>query len=127
MIKFGDTFLHKEKEYVFLAKTEDIVYAAQILDEQKTNNVNRLYELKSRTERCEDRILFCFVILKTEEFKNRMVHFKNTARGEDKINFDELKENVLNSDDLREIKEEIVRSGSPIPLELKEMIKKFDV
>lgn len=80
-IKFGDVFKHKEKEYVFLAKTEELVYAAEILSKELTSKIDNLYQKISKYDGgCVNRIIYCYVMLKTEEFKDRMIFFGENRR-----------------------------------------------
>ncbi|MCH7758955.1 hypothetical protein IID20_01195 [Patescibacteria group bacterium] len=130
LIKFGDIFRHKEKEYVFLAKTENIIYAAQILDKVNTKKIHELYKLKSRNtidaQKCEHKPLFCYVLLSTEEFKERMTHLYKPEKDESSIFFDKIG-TVLNTKDLQDIKEQIIYPNSPVALELKEIVSKLDI
>ena len=126
-IKFGDIFKYREKEYVFLAKTEEIFYTSQILAEKETKQINDLFEKRCRgqnRERLKRHPLYCYVILKTEEFKNRMAHFKNT--GQDELGLIDKTGNTLNEEDLREIKKEIINPNSPLPRELKQLVATLD-
>lgn len=127
IIKFGDVFMHKEKEYIFLAKIDEILYTAEILNKEFSQNINRLYELKQKNPRNNcDIILYCFVILSTEEFKDRMVHFNKVARDEDSLAFNSIRQNILCEDDLKDIKQEITTSNH-IPQELKDLVRKMDI
>ena len=79
-------------------------------------------------EKAEDHILFSYVILKTEEFKNKMCHFKDAMSGknsnEEGLFFDSLA-GSLDKDDLIQVKNEII--NGPLPLLLKELIKTIDI
>jgi len=44
MLKFGDTFKYREKDYVYLAKTEEIIYVAEILNIENSKWLNSVYE-----------------------------------------------------------------------------------
>ena len=48
LVQFGSIFRHKEKEYVFLAQTDEILYAALILDDGQTRQLKNMSE-KLRT------------------------------------------------------------------------------
>jgi len=129
MINFGDIFIHREKEYVFLAKTEEIIYVAQILNSQETEKINRLSEIRAKSlkeRKYKDHILYCIVILQTKDFKNRIVFLGKTGKDDLGYVFDEIICTLDNRDQV-EIKNEILRPGSPVPLELKELIKQLDI
>jgi hypothetical protein len=126
LVKFGSVFRYKEKEYVFLARVDDIIYAAEILTKEYTQKVNSLYEAKVKNnsiEKVKKNALYCFVILDSEEFKGRMAHFAKTDTNSADVLFDIIA--TLNQKDLQEIKEEILAEDSPVPLRLKEVVKEI--
>lgn len=122
-IKFGDIFKHREKDYVFLAKTDETLYAAEILDIEQTTKVERLNNFRARgpdAGRYKNNPLFCYVILSTEEFKNRGAHFGvPTPDGViiDKTGF------ILNKEDMRALQRDISDPASPVANELKQLVK----
>lgn len=122
MIKFGDVFRFSEQEFVFLAQTDKITYAAKVLDLDNTKAVMSLYEKRNagNSEKVNN-VLYSFVILNTPKFKNRMAHFNNTDQNGHHDGYEVI--NTLNSKDLKEIKEEIMNKSSAVPLKLKELIK----
>jgi hypothetical protein len=121
MITFGDVFQFREKQYVFLAKTEEIIYAAEIHDQQTTDKFVRLYEIKDAQNKINpNSLVFCFVILQTTDFKDRMAHLGNTAKNE--LVFEEVI-GKLESKDLEELKEQILLETSAVPLQLKTLIR----
>ena len=90
-ISFGDIFQHEEKEYIFLAKTENIIYAAEILSTEKTEKINTLLQKRISSSKdgiIEDCILYCYVVLQTEQFKNRCAHFAHSGKDDFKFIFD---------------------------------------
>lgn len=124
MIKFGDVFRHSEKEYVFLAQADEIIYAAEILNSEYTKKVRLMYEQKVKTnsiEKVKNNVLYCFVILDTEAFKGRMAHFARTEGNEFAPNFDVI--DSLDADDLADIKNEIIAENTAVPIRLKEIVK----
>ena len=128
-IKFGDVFRYKEKFFVFLAKTEEIIYTAQILDLESTRKINALYERITTSGKSEQRKrnpLYCYVLLSTVEFQHRMAHFKDTAKDESAVSFNKVGI-ILDRTDLIEIKNEIINPDSPIPLELKRLVSGLDI
>jgi len=127
-IKFGDVFRYREKEYIFLAKTVELIYVCQILDETNTQKINSLYEkISKHDDDCKNRPAFCYIILQTKEFKDRMAHLgKDTEKDEFGLDFDKMGI-ILDKKDLEAIKKEIENSKSPTPLGLKELIHNIDI
>jgi len=128
-IKFGDIFRYKEEEYVFLAKTDEIVYAGQILDKAKTRKIDDLCEKRFRgniDSRIKNLPLYCYVMLYTDEFKDRMAFLGKTGEDEFDYTFD-LTGQTLNEQDIFEIKKEIIDPSSPIPGILRELIEALDI
>lgn len=125
MITFGDIFTYGEKEYVFFAKTDELTYAAEIFDIERTKEVlasyNRMVK-KNGSGYCESRPLYCFVILQTENFKNRMAHLGMTDHGADNISFDTVG-CKLNDQDLNELKNIIKDPSSAVNRGLRELVK----
>jgi hypothetical protein len=125
MITFGDVFQFSEKQYVFLAKTDEVIYAAEIFDQATTDRFVQLYEKKDRAGKVNPNSqVFCFVILQTEDFKQRIAHLANTNRNE--VVFEEVL-CKLNKHDLKEIKEQILMESSAVPLLLKSLVKDIEV
>ncbi len=116
MLKFGDVFLFEGKEYVFLANIDGLVYAGQILQPSEAKKVLFL-EGKSKTK--EVKILYCYVILKTPEVKDKMAHFAKARDGSPDLGFDSMNCS-LSSEDMKAIKDEIV--NGPFPKNLQEII-----
>lgn len=125
IITFGDIFRYKEEEYVYLAQNGDTVYAAKILDKEKTDQVLKLDKRRMRNEKVKSNVLYSFVVLSTNEFKNRMAHFSNTDKNNIEPSFDVI--GLLNKNDLKEVKGEILYKNSAVPIKLKELIKDIDV
>lgn len=125
MITFGEVLQFKGSEYVYLAATEEIIYLARILNSSEGDTINSLYLKKlsggaMSKVRVADSPLYCFVILTTEEFKNRMAHLHKS--GYDFGPFSPMEcMGRLNEKDLKEIKETII--SGPVPLELKDLVK----
>ena len=122
MLKFGEVFRWREKEYVFLAATPDILYAALILDRAESDQLSHLYEIRVVTSKDESlkHPLYIFVTLSTPEFKDRLAHFHQTQHelfpGIQVVNI------VLTSKDKSEIQKEILNPKSSLPKELKNLI-----
>jgi len=125
IITFGDIFRYKEEDYVYLAQNSEIIYAAKILDEEKANQILKLEERRIRSPKMQNHVLYSFVILSTNEFKNRMAHFNRTDENNISASFDIV--GLLNREDMIKVKEEILNENSAVPIELKEMIKDIDI
>jgi hypothetical protein len=127
-VKFGDVFEFNEKYYIFLAKTEDIIYVAQILSPIDSDKVRRMCEVKLKQAKnsilLKNNPLYCYVVLRTEEFKERLAHFHQSQKNETDLIVEEVV-CTLNKDDLKDIKEEILAGA--VPLELKGLIKDIDL
>jgi hypothetical protein len=125
-IVFGDIFEHDGREYIYLAKTEEVIYAAQILPPEKSRKVDDLFRRRMATGKMVqatvgNNILYCYVMLKTKEFKERCAHFANTGKDDFGISINKLAV-ILDTEDIKQIKEEIL-SKNAIPTELKELVK----
>ena len=131
-IKFGDVFVSKGDYYVYLALQDNLLYVAKILDDEAAEKIERLFEIRTRqgggrAEKANDNILFSYVVLKTEEFKNKMCHFKDAKDGKDSENdalFDKLI-GPLDKEDLTQIKDEII--NGPVSKLLKDLIRDIDI
>lgn len=126
---FGDVFEYDGKVYVFLAKTKDVLYVAQVLERADSRNLNRLFQkhLERNDLLMESKPLFCFVTLRTDELKDRIASLYQPARNDlDGVALGPL--NIsLSKEDLRELKKTIVRKTAPLPLDLKELVKDIQV
>lgn len=122
---FGDIFRYLDKEYVFLAQTPEITYAAQILNYSQWQKIQALYDYKmskgKMSKPAENNILYCYVILHTKELENKAAHFAQTARSFEM--FIEKLPFSLNKEDKKAIIEEITNKNNPVPIGLKEEIK----
>jgi len=127
MLIFGDTFRHREKEYVYLAQTGDILYAALILPQDESRELNKYSSTQikngAKTGIMLTKPLYCFVVLNTEEFKDRVAHIGFSDQHESTV--DECGSlnptGKLNNFDLKQIKQEI--DGGAVPQDLKELTK----
>lgn len=124
---FGDIFSYESREYIFLASTSDQIYTAKILDFDLSNQINNSFGAAIRKNKniALRNLLYCFVILTTEELKNRMASLAQTDSGrfEKEIKKQKL---FLNKKDLAALKDEIVTSIGT-PLILKELVSDLDV
>jgi len=120
-LTFGDVFRYNEKEYIFLAKTEDRIYAAQILTPVDTQRVDKLFKIRAATNKPTNLTIYCYVILQTADFKDRAAHLHNTGN----VTFANLIEKLpitLDIKDLKNIKMEIIKKNT-ISIELREIVQ----
>jgi hypothetical protein len=125
---FGDIFRYEQKEYIFLAKSERIIYAAEILNSEISEKINNLFQgrlAKGKDSVLETNILYCYVLLQTEEYRNRCASFAHSGKDDFGITFQKLSI-VLSSVDLKFIKKEIMEKRA-IPKELKLLIANIDI
>jgi len=127
IVKFGDVFRHNEKEYVFLAQTDEIVYAAKILDKITTNTLKEMSDrVEVKNSNRKKNPAYSFVILQTENFKDRAAHFRRTDNTEHRASsFDVV--GTLNKTDCLQIKNEIILKDSAVSLGLIEIVKGLNV
>lgn len=122
---FGDLFEYNDKTYIFLAKTESILYAAEILNLCLSKEIDGAYQRAiARNRRIDQNILYCYVKLQTEELKERLA-FLGGAGKDKSIDYYDLFRKlpiVLRKEDLKQVYNEIVRDKSPLPIELKELV-----
>ena len=120
-LTFGDIFRYNEKEYIFLAKTEEKIYTAQILTPVDTERVDKLFKIREAANKPTNLTIYCYVILQTSDFKDRAAHLHNTGNSI----FTNLIEKLpiaLDAADLKNMKTEIMRKHT-ISIELQELVK----
>jgi hypothetical protein len=128
IINFGDIFRYRETEYVFLAQTEDTVFAAKIIDGYMAGKIQHLSDNREAIgSRQKRNPLYSFVILSTKDFEGQAAHFANTGGAEHQSvkRFDII--NALNKKDLIEIKAEIESENSVVPIRLIELVKQLNI
>lgn len=124
---FGDIFSFQGSEYIFLAKTSEQLYAAKILNKELTREIESAYKkaLKSGSQARERALVFCYITLKTEDFKGRIASLAKTEN----TNFDVLSNKssyCLCQEDLQALKKEILESHG-VPIKLQELISSVEV
>ncbi|HSX42322.1 MAG TPA: hypothetical protein VLE93_03145 [Candidatus Saccharimonadales bacterium] len=124
-IKFGDVFKFNGKEYIFIAKIDDIIYAAEILDRENSQTILRLADRNStRGNRLIDTLLYCFVELTTEQFTERVAHMKGAQRNEETVEFGDVND-CLSLADKQLIKRELMDNSKFFAEELIETISRL--
>ena len=127
LAQFGSIFRHKEKDYIFLAQTDEILYAALILDEGQTRQLQNISDrVETRGSFRKESAVYSFVILTTSDFQNRAAHFAKTDNSEHQTFKLELI-GFLNKGDLLRVKNEIVSKNSTLPLKLIELVKQLNI
>jgi len=121
-------FLYKESMYIYLAGTDEVWYAAKILDKEQSVQVKRFTDSQIRKNRenlRKDKI-FCFVELKTEEFKGRIAHLGETEH-DTWAETPKIIETGLDPEDLKSLKNEVMAEGAPVPFALPKLINDIPV
>lgn len=123
---FGDVISYNSEEYVFLASTEDSIFLAKILSHEDTATVKSVDKKISDNGQPHtmNKLTVCFIILKTQEFKDRAVFYGRTA-----YPFDMLTNKLttyINDDDLKALKKEILESRATSQI-LKEKMEEIEL
>lgn len=129
LVQFGDVFRFKEKEYVFLAQTDDVLYAGLILDDYFTQQLLKMsdkVETSLRASYKRTSGYYSFVVLKTSEFQNRATWFAKTDNAEHQALRLEVIGSV-NTEDRKAIKNEICSKNSSLPLKLIELVRDLNI
>lgn len=124
---FGDIFSYQDDEYIFLANTTEQLFAAKILNKELTQEIVSAYKkaLKSGSPARERALVFCYVELKTEDFRGRIASLAKTEN----TNFDILSNKssyTLCREDLQTLKKEILESHG-VPIKLQELVGSIEV
>lgn len=124
LLIFGSIFLYKESTYIYLAGTDDVWYAAKILDKEQSVLIKRFTEAQIRKNRetISKNPIFCFVELKTEEFEGQVAHLAETEH-DLWVETPKLIGVRLSSNDLKLLKDEIMRENAPVPFALPKLVK----
>jgi|GEM_PF-1027103 len=128
IIKFGDIFRYREYEYVFLAQSNDTIFAAKIINNEI---VNKIQELSAKREASMSKLkrhaLYSLVMLNTKDFEGKAVHFYGTDSPEHQsvTSFDIIGD--LEKEDVLSIKAEIESGESIVPLRLIEIVKQLNI
>lgn len=128
LVKFGDVFRYRETEYVFLAQTDEVVYAAKILDDEMTG---KLQVMSDRLERAPTSArrknpAYSFVILQTDDFKGRAAHFGRTDNSDHQVSRFEVISSLA-KEDCTQIKNEILLEDSAVSLGLIEIVRGLNI
>ncbi|HKX72943.1 MAG TPA: hypothetical protein VJM32_02945 [Candidatus Saccharimonadales bacterium] len=122
LVNFGDVFTYEEQDFVYLGESVEkkIVYAARILDDKQSFALKKFSEdAQYKHSYNPDSMLYSFVTLETQDFKDKLAWFKDTGRDGTKPTRPHC---TLEANDLTKIKQEILTG--PLPQELKEIVEK---
>lgn len=126
-INFGDVFRYQDKEYIYLQGTDKVTYAAWILPKQETSDLeklsNKISKDPNRKQCLKEDPFYCYVVLRTKEFKERAAHCGKSAN--EPMKPDSLIKVKLDKKDLLSIKKEIMEGA--VNSELKDLIKDIDI
>jgi len=128
---FGDVFRYKEKDYIFLAQTEDTIFAAEILGKEDSRQRQRLImsvvKNSARTYQLNQNVLLCIVELpNTEEYKDRVAFFGHTDKGELADFFTEFVCRLADTD-LANLHKEIMEDELAVSELLKDKVKDIKI
>ncbi len=132
-MSFGSIFKYQEKEFVYLDRSEEIIYVAHIMNKEQSKllikcrdksvkNSNQSYKLGQNT-------IYCFVELKTEGFLERVAHYGLPPLGDDP-QYDFSPDDIIGhlcDDDIKELHDEITENDLAVAPELKERIQKISI
>lgn len=124
---FGDIIRYKDADYIFLAKTEDIIYLANILDKEITKQLKQREEsLISQSgpniERKLNSLVFCYIMLETEEFKGKAAHFGKPGY-DNSLNLINKLAVRLSKEDIANLRNAVIQR--PPNVELKELVEQI--
>jgi hypothetical protein len=127
---FGDVIKYKAKEYVYLAATDEIAYLAVMPNAELSRDfINRrevVFNRASKTARAaQDTIAWCFIILSTEEFKERIAHYGRSAE-EYREEYFLDKIGKLNIEDQKALREEILKDNAA-PGGLRDLVQDIQI
>lgn len=128
ILTFGDVFRLKEsEEFVFLSATDQVVYAAKILNNEQTRELYNAAQKRDHKTTVKNQVYF-FVVLQTKEFKSRIAHLgKTDSNNIERVSIYMNKVCKLDNNDLLLIKESLLSEETFVPKALKESIEKIEI
>jgi hypothetical protein len=116
---FGSIFTYEEEDYVFLAfsASDGVLYTAKILDDPDTDTLVKKFRAAEQAGVSSSPV-FYFVILTTEDFEDRAVHFARTESNNITIS---TLYGELNDADKEKLLQEVMEAGTPP--RLKQLLK----
>lgn len=129
MLTYGDVFFYSNEEYVYLAMSDQgVIYAARILSAVHSDLIlkgrDSAIKLEGET-RASEKIVYCFVQLKTNGYSNRVAHLKESdSQKNPNAMLVSKPGEVICLEDMLSLRDEIL--NGPVPVELKNQIKSLD-
>ena len=129
MLTFGDIFFYSNEEYVYLAMSgQGVIYAARILSNKDSEMFVQFRDgaiKKDGEQRTSEKIVFCFIQLKTEGYSKRVAHLNqsDSQKNPNAILVGRPQE-VLCEEDMLALRDEII--NGPVPLDLKQQVESLD-
>lgn len=79
LLSFGDVFVLDEADYVYLAATADVTYAARILQKGEFQYLRNIEERKIKNGTFDSlNVIYCYVVLETDQLKDRAISLART-------------------------------------------------
>jgi hypothetical protein len=130
MISFGDVFRYRGEVYVYLATFDGVVHTAKILSKEDSNLILSAHDKKALVGRPEKRgnVLYCYVVLSTSEFKDRLAHLLHYDKRGIEPSFESFIDRMgrLGAQDIVDLKNEIM-TASVVTGQLREHVKQLQV
>lgn len=124
---FGDLFNFQAIDYIFLAETEENIYAGRILNRTQTQILTKYYETAlKKGSSVLDGTVYSFVVLSTKDLKERAAYFRDTGRGNFDVSLFIPLSIQLSIEDFKAIKDEIIKKRC-VSIKLKELVKDITV
>lgn len=130
-MRFGDVVKYNGRDYVYLAQTTEIIHLGIIPNEEDSqlaiNLRNKVFTTGGQNmKRRQDNLIMCFIILTTEELKNRAAYYIKTGQNFRSEDFFDITKYVLNDKDKSDLKKEIIEDNNASK-DLKELIKDLKI
>lgn len=128
IIIFGTIFSYNEKDYVYLDRSEEIIYVAHVFDKEFSKKFIKLRDntAKNSTQSYQfgQKITYCFVELKTKEYFERIAHYGFPPLDDiSEVVFEPIVIGRLCEEDIKELYKQITEDDLAVSPELKERIK----
>lgn len=123
LLVFGDVFYYRGEEYVFLAMNDGVIYAAQILDKQQSKQFVGMRNQSIRKDgekRTNEKIIYCFVELKTGQYAQRIAHLNKSDEQKEPAAILHASGDSISKEDMLEMRDAILRG--PVPAVLSRLV-----
>ncbi len=127
LFAFGDLFRYKNNEYIYLAETEDVLFAARILSFDQSKTLTKYYEAAiKKNSGAVDGPVYSFVMLETKDLLKRAAYFRDTGNERFESYLFTPINIKLSKKDLLEIKNEITKKKC-ISIKLQELVRDIQI